>query len=98
MSAQHPVVHVSGAPSGSSTGPGTRPGTGASRWEDPRLAAARDVSDLIAQAKRQLMRDHGLGPQEAFELLRHYSRTSDLPLRDVARKLVHGTWLPRSPG
>lgn len=60
---------------------------------DPR-AAAREASDLIAAAKEQLEREHGLDPVQAFELLRHYCRTSDLPMRDVARKLVHGTWLP----
>jgi hypothetical protein len=58
------------------------------------LASARDARDLIDEAKRTVMERHGLPADEAFEVLRHYSRSCDRPLRDVARKVVHGTWLP----
>jgi AmiR/NasT family two-component response regulator len=57
------------------------------------LASALQARDLIAEAKRTVMERHGVDAEAAFDLLRHYSRTSDRPLRDVARKVVHGTWV-----
>lgn len=58
------------------------------------LASALEASELIAEAKRTVMERHDLDAEAAFDLLRHYSRTADRPLRDVARKIVHGTWVP----
>lgn len=57
------------------------------------LRSALEARDLIAEAKRLVMARHDLPADEAFELLRHYSRTCDRPLRDVALKVVHGTWV-----
>lgn len=64
--------------------------------EDEFMRSALEARDLIAEAKRVVMARHGVPPDEAFELLRHYSRTCDRPLRDVALKLVHGTWVVES--
>ena len=55
------------------------------------LRSAIEARDLIAEAKRLVMTRHDLPADEAFELLRHYSRTCDRPLRDVALKVVRGT-------
>lgn len=60
------------------------------------LAIARATSALIAEAKQLLMDSHGMDAHDAFELLRQYSRTSDLPIRDVALQLVRHEWVPSS--
>lgn len=57
------------------------------------VRSALAARDLIAEAKTVLMEQHDLSAFEAFELLRHLSRTADRPLRDVALKVVHGTWV-----
>ena len=57
------------------------------------LASALSARDLIDEAKRTMMERHDLSADEAFEVLRQYSRSCDRPLRDVARKVVHGTWV-----
>lgn len=58
------------------------------------LESARDARDLIAEAKQLVMERHHLEADQAFELLRFYSRSCDRPLRDVALKITHGSWLP----
>lgn len=75
----------------------TRPGPDADGTEgvdEMVLASARDARDLIAEAKHVVMERHHLDADQAFELMRLYSRSCDRPLRDVALKITHGTWLP----
>lgn len=55
--------------------------------------SALEARDLIAEAKAVVMSRLDLDADEAFELLRQYSRTCDRPLRDVALRVVHGTWV-----
>ncbi|MFK3984375.1 ANTAR domain-containing protein [Micromonospora sp. NPDC050397] len=43
---------------------------------------------VIEQAKGMLMRDFGLGPDEAFEVLRNLSQTGNVKLRDVAARVT----------
>lgn len=62
--------------------------------EDSVLTIAQATGRLISEAKVLLMDRYGMDAQDAFELLRHYSRTSDLPMRDVARQLVRHEWVP----
>ncbi len=69
----------------------TAPSTSDEDGELVRSALA--ARDLIAEAKAAVMEQHDLSAYEAFELLRHWSRTTDRPLRDVALKVVHGTWV-----
>lgn len=61
--------------------------------EDEFLRSACEARDLIAEAKRVIMERHHLPPDEAFELLRLYSRSCDRPLRDVALRVARGTWV-----
>jgi hypothetical protein len=44
---------------------------------------------VIEQAKGILMAQHGGGPEEAFDLLRRASQRSNVPVRDLAARLVH---------
>lgn len=57
------------------------------------IRSALEARDLIADAKTVIMGRHDMAADEAFELLRQYSRSWDRPLRDVAFKIVHGTWV-----
>ena len=61
------------------------------------LSIALATGALIAEAKQLLMETHGLDAHDAFELLRRYSRASDLPIRDVALQLVRHEWVPSPP-
>jgi hypothetical protein len=48
---------------------------------------------VIEQAKGVLMAHHGVGPDDAFDLLRSVSQRRNVPVRDLARVVVDG----RSP-
>ena len=45
---------------------------------------------VIDQAKGMLMREHGIGAEEAFELLRLSSQRQNRKLRDLAQEMVDG--------
>jgi hypothetical protein len=52
---------------------------------------ASDASrSTIEQARGVLMVAYGVGPDEAFELLRKRSNDSNVPMRDLARSLLEG--------
>ena len=54
------------------------------------LQHALDSRIVIEQAKGVVAERAGIGPDEAFQRLRHYARSHNLPLHDVARDTVHG--------
>ena len=82
-----PAAEVPRAPAGATRRPPEAP-------DGSPLAIALATGALIAEAKQLLMDTHGLDAEDAFELLRRYSRASDLPIRDVALQLVRHEWLP----
>jgi AmiR/NasT family two-component response regulator len=45
---------------------------------------------MIGQAKGVLMAQHGIGSDEAFQMLREASERANIKLRDVAAKVVDG--------
>lgn len=55
------------------------------------LQKALDSRVAIEQAKGVLAERHGLSPAEAFERLRTRARDGNLPLRDVASRIVDGS-------
>jgi GAF domain-containing protein len=52
------------------------------------LAEALESRAVIEQAKGILMERDGIGPDEAFQMLRRESQQSNVKLRDIARRLV----------
>lgn len=54
------------------------------------LQGALDSRVVIEQAKGTLAERHGIGLSEAFERLRHHSRTHRVKLREVAAQVVRG--------
>jgi len=52
---------------------------------------------VIEQAKGVLMAHHGVGPDDAFALLRSVSQRRNVPVRDLARVVVDGR-APTRPG
>lgn len=55
------------------------------------LQAALNSRVLIEQAKGVLLARTGVGVDEAFQLIRNYSRQNNQPLRDVAAAVIDGT-------
>lgn len=53
------------------------------------LEAALDSRIVIEQAKGMLSRDHSISVDDAFQLLRAHSQRENMPLREVARAVVH---------
>ena len=54
------------------------------------LQHALDSRIVIEQAKGVVAERAGIGPDEAFQKLRHYARSHNLRLHEVARGVVHG--------
>ena len=52
------------------------------------LQHALDSRIVIEQAKGMLARDHGITPDDAFDLLRIHARANNVPLREVAAAIV----------
>lgn len=55
-----------------------------------RLESALERRAVIERAKGILMERHGLGPRDAFERMRTYARSRQLPIVDVARAVEDG--------
>jgi len=53
-----------------------------------RMRAALDGRDRIGQAKGILMREHGIGADAAFELLRRHSQNTNTKLADVVAAVI----------
>ena len=53
------------------------------------LQSALDSRIIIEQAKGMLARQHSLRPDEAFEIIRTYSRNTNTPIRSVTEAIVH---------
>ena len=71
----------------------------ASRLDRARQTAAQlqealDSRVVIEQAKGVLAGQHGIGVDRAFDVLRAYSRSHRMPLREVARMVVDGELRP----
>ena len=58
------------------------------RSEHARLLARLETLPLIEQAKDIIMSQSRCGEQEAFDLLRRASQRSNVPVRDLAAKIV----------
>ena len=58
------------------------------------IRAADASRSVIEQAKGVLMVAFGVGPDEAFDLLRARSNDSNVPVRELARRLVGGLGTP----
>lgn len=85
---------ASSCPQGPVAPPERGPGDGA---DGSALAIVADTGRLIVEAKVLLKDSHGMAAENAFQLLRQYSRTSDLPMRDVAHRFVRQEWVPSGP-
>jgi hypothetical protein len=62
----------------------------------PVRAAQLDTMPMIEQAKGILMAQRRCGPDEAFDLLRRASQQFNVPVRDLAARLVHRVQLLES--
>jgi AmiR/NasT family two-component response regulator len=87
------VVHRSGATTGMSAGPQHAALVWAARYraavlEAEQLREAMRSRAVIEQAKGVLMARRRCSPDEAFDVLREVSQTSNTKLREVARALV----------
>jgi hypothetical protein len=60
----------------------------------PFRAVRLGVTPAIEQAKVILMTQHGCGPDEAFDLLRRASQRVNVPVRELAVRLVHRAQRP----
>jgi GAF domain-containing protein len=58
------------------------------------LQEALETRVLIEQAKGVLAVHHDVGVDDAFAVLRAYSRNHNVPLRSVAESVVHRGWRP----
>ena len=67
-----------------------------SALHDEQMEEALQSRDLIGQAKGILMAREGVGPDEAFDMLRRASQRVNLKLRDVARQLAESAQQPAS--
>ena len=63
---------------------------------DEQLEQALDSRDVIGQAKGILMAREGVGPDEAFDMLRRASQRVNVKLRDVAAQVARGAQAPQS--
>jgi len=61
----------------------------AAQAKEDGLRTAMQTRHLIGMAQGILMARHGLTPDRAFEVLRRYSSTENVKLRDVAERLVN---------
>ena len=61
-----------------------------------RLLARLETMPVIEQAKGIIMSQSGCGEQDAFELLRRASQHSNVPVRDLAARLVANSNRPAS--
>ena len=68
------------------------------RQMSAQLQKALDSRIVIEQAKGMLSRDHKITVDEAFELLRDYSRSHNSNLRAVAERIVHQNLQIPDPG
>lgn len=68
----------------------------AASFRDAQLNTALDARKVIGQAQGILMERHSLRPDQAFEVLRRYSQTHNVKLREVAQFLVETRALPMS--
>ncbi|WP_069387351.1 PAS and ANTAR domain-containing protein [Cellulosimicrobium cellulans] len=69
----------------------TEPHRSAAQREATAAIMAADASrSVIEQARGVLMVAYGVGPDEAFELLRKRSNDTNVPVRDLARSLLEG--------
>lgn len=59
-----------------------------SRSERARLWARMETKPVIEQAKRTLVAQYGCGPEAAFDLLRRASQRSNVPVRELAARIV----------
>jgi AmiR/NasT family two-component response regulator len=55
---------------------------------DEQLRKALASRDMIGQAKGMIMERYGIGPIQAFEMLRKLSQDSNVPLARIAEELV----------
>jgi GAF domain-containing protein len=62
------------------------------------LQGALNSRVIIEQAKGAVSERSGISPDEAFELLRHQARSSQMRLVDVAKAALAEPTRPRSPG
>ena len=62
---------------------------------DEQMEEALQSRDVIGQAKGILMAREGVGPDEAFDMLRRASQRINMKLRDVARQIAESA--PKSP-
>ena len=57
---------------------------------DQQFRSALASRDVIGQAKGMLMERFGVNALHAFELLKRLSQDSNVPLHDIAERLVSG--------
>ena len=62
------------------------------------LQTALDSRVIIEQAKGYLAGRDGIGPEAAFERLRHHARAHHMAIRDVARRVIDGEILTGPAG
>lgn len=62
-----------------------------SALHDEQMEEALQSRDVIGQAKGVLMAREGVGPDEAFDMLRRASQRVNVKLRDVARQIADST-------
>lgn len=64
---------------------------------DEQMEEALRSRDVIGQAKGILMAREGVGPEEAFDMLRRASQRVNIKLRDVARQIADSATESTSP-
>ena len=69
-----------------------------SALHDEQMEEALQSRDVIGQAKGILMAREGIGPDEAFDMLRRASQRVNVKLRDVARQIAESAQSPPAAG